>query len=52
MLAERLTHVPDLHLGMDTARIDDGVHAPESWYYRLGFIPPTVEIMLTNYELE
>lgn len=30
VLAERLAHVPDLHLGMDPALINDGVHAPES----------------------
>lgn len=35
VLAERLAHVTDLHLGMGAVLIDDGVHASKSWYYRL-----------------
>ena len=50
VLVERLAQVPDLHLGMDAVLIDDGAYASDPGKNRLDVLPPTVEVMLTNYE--
>lgn len=37
---------------MGAALIDDGIHAPESWYYRLGFTRGEVDSLVAELPFE